>query len=304
MADIPYLEGNHPQIADFADVMDPTAGGDGVETISDDASFVAKWAAMWRDHDGGRWQDLMLEGGVLRNPLGDLSRDDLPGWMSGLVAGITNHEITALRWGSTEDGVLIEWLMTGQLGATPLEIRGVDRFTLKDGLIAEGVAYFDPAPFLARPAPAAPAESGVSARTFDIETFAREYDQAWQAKDPDAITARHAVDGTYQLHVAGLPAVDGRAAMRETFAASLANWRDLTFSFDRAFYGDRFYVWQSTISGVLTQPLALGAITLPANGERLSFRGIDVITIDDDGLISSKETHFDLVDAANQAGGS
>lgn len=93
----------------------------------------------------------------------------------------------------------------------------------------------------------------------------------------------------------------GRTALRETFAATLDNWKELGFTFERAFYGDHFYVWQSMLHGVLAQPLELGAVTVPANGAPLAFRGVDVIALDSDGLISSKETHFDLADAANQA---
>lgn len=166
----------------------------------------------------------------------------------------------------------------------------LDRFTLRDGLVVEGVAYFDPAPFRTP-----------SAGSRDIRAFAAEYDKAWQARDPDAIAAHHAEEGTYQLHVAGLPPVQGREAMRAAFAASLASWQTASFEFDKAFYGDSFFVWQSTMRGVLAQPLELGAVTIPANGATLSLHGVDVITLNPDGLIQAKETHFDLVAAANQA---
>ena len=134
----------------------------------------------------------------------------------------------------------------------------------------------------------------------DIERIAHEYDRAWNAKDPAAIVAMHAEDGTYRLHVAGSPELQGRDALRAAFRASIANWRELHFVLDRVLYGDGFYVWQSTLHGVLGKPLELGAVTVPATGARLDFTGLDVITVDDDGLIQSKETHFDLVAAANQ----
>jgi steroid delta-isomerase-like uncharacterized protein len=135
----------------------------------------------------------------------------------------------------------------------------------------------------------------------EIERFAREYDRAWNAKDVDAIVAMHAEDGTYRLHVAGSPGLQGREALRTAFATSIENWRELSFSFDRALYGESFYVWQSTLHGVLETPLELGAVSLPANGATIAMTGLDVITLNDDGLISSKETHFDLAAAANQA---
>jgi len=257
-----------------------------------EAQFVAAWTQMWDDHDGEFWPSLLRADGVLKNPFGVLTREELPGYMAGLVAGISDHQIHRLSWGPTNDGVLIEWLMTGQIGDRPLEVRGVDRFTLHDGLIVEGVAYFDPAPFLA---PASPTTG------FDVRAFAHEYDQAWQNRDPEAIVAHHAEHGSYQLHVAGLPAVTGRDAIRATFAASLAAWQEVSFSFDKAFYADGFFVWQSTMHGVLAEPLNLGAITIPANGRTLSLHGVDVITLNDDGLIQTKETHFDFVAAANQA---
>jgi ketosteroid isomerase-like protein len=46
--------------------------------------------------------------------------------------------------------VLIEWMATGTLPGGPIELRGADRYTLRDGKVAEGVAYFDPRPVLER----------------------------------------------------------------------------------------------------------------------------------------------------------
>lgn len=272
--------------------MGTTMGNSADASQHDGAAFVENWSQVWRDHDADRWVNLLHADGVLRNPFGELKRDDLPGYMAGLVSGIADHAISPLAWGTTPDGVLIEWLMTGRLGERPLEVRGVDRFTLRDGRIVEGVAYFDPAPFQA-PAPAPPA--------FDLREFAVAYDQAWQSRDPERIASHHAEDGTYQLHVAGLPAVEGRKALQATFAASLATWSDVSFTFDKAFYGDDFFVWQSTMHGVLAEPLTLGAVTIPADGKTLSLHGVDVISVDSSGLIASKETHFDFIAAANQA---
>jgi hypothetical protein len=38
----------------------------------------------------------------------------------------------------TADGVLIEWVNTGTLHGAPFELRGADRFTLRDGKAPEG----------------------------------------------------------------------------------------------------------------------------------------------------------------------
>ena len=135
----------------------------------------------------------------------------------------------------------------------------------------------------------------------DVEAIARDYDAAWNAKDLDAIVSSHAEDGTYRLHIAGAPAIRGRESIRAAFAASLDNWSDLSFDLERVLFGDGFYVWSSSLRGVLAKPLELGAVAIPANGARLAFRGVDVITLDERGLIESKQTYFDLVAAANQA---
>jgi hypothetical protein len=93
----------------------------------------------------------------------------------------------------------------------------------------------------------------------------------------------------------------GREALRAAFTVSLENWSEISFDFQQALYGERFYVWQSKLQGVLARPLALRAVTIEANGTRLQFIGCDVITLDNAGLIKSKETYFDVLAMANQA---
>jgi ketosteroid isomerase-like protein len=53
-----------------------------------------------------------------------------------------------LRWGETEDGVLIELHLSGHLGGRPVAWTTVDRILLEDGKIKERHAYFDPAPLV------------------------------------------------------------------------------------------------------------------------------------------------------------
>ncbi len=51
------------------------------------------------------------------------------------------------RWGATEDGVLIEFSLSGTAGGKPISWQAVDRFVLgEDGLATERVSYFDSAP--------------------------------------------------------------------------------------------------------------------------------------------------------------
>lgn len=51
------------------------------------------------------------------------------------------------RWGATEDGVLIEFTVSGLAGGRPISWSAVDRFVIgNDGLATERVTYFDSLP--------------------------------------------------------------------------------------------------------------------------------------------------------------
>jgi steroid delta-isomerase-like uncharacterized protein len=252
--------------------------------MSEVKEFVEQWSRIWAAHDGASWPELLHEGCVLRNPFGTVARADLPGYMANLVRGMPDHTLTATSWGETAGGVLIEWVMTGG----GVEITGADRFTLRDGRATDGVAYFDPTPMIA----------AMSPPKLPVEALAREYDAAWNAGDVDAIVARHAQDGSYHLHVAGAPVITGRQTLHKAFTAALANWRELSFEPVRVRCEERGYVWESTVRGVLERPLRLGAVTVPVTGTPLRFTGVDLVTLDQDGLISTKDTYFDILAAA------
>jgi SnoaL-like protein len=65
-----------------------------------------------------------------------------------IFAAIPDLRSELLRFAETEDGILIEHRLHGTLGRRPLEWIAVDRFILRDGLIAERRAYFDPLPLI------------------------------------------------------------------------------------------------------------------------------------------------------------
>ncbi len=51
------------------------------------------------------------------------------------------------RWGATDDGVLIEFTLSGTSGGRPISWDAVDRFVLReDGLATERINYFDSMP--------------------------------------------------------------------------------------------------------------------------------------------------------------
>jgi hypothetical protein len=66
-----------------------------------------------------------------------------------IFAAIPDLRSTVVRFGPTDDGILIEHTLRGTLGSRPLEWTAVDRFILRDdGLIAERRAYFDSLPLI------------------------------------------------------------------------------------------------------------------------------------------------------------
>ena len=111
---------------------------------SEAQSFVDNWLRVWRERDGHAYAELLHEDCVLENPISAIPRDELPKFVDSLLAIWPDHRIAATRWAATDDGVLIEWVATGTLPGGPIELRGADRYTLRDGKVAEGVAYFDP----------------------------------------------------------------------------------------------------------------------------------------------------------------
>ena len=94
--------------------------------------------------------ELLHEGCRPINPLSPTTREDLPGFFESVLANMPDIRAELpIRWAQTEDGsVLIEWVNAGTPDGSPIEIRGVDRYTLRDGKATEGYSYFDPRPFL------------------------------------------------------------------------------------------------------------------------------------------------------------
>jgi hypothetical protein len=65
-----------------------------------------------------------------------------------LFEAVPDLTVDVVRWGATEDGVLIEIRLHGTLGGRPLEWTAVDRLVVREGLIAARHSYFDPLPVI------------------------------------------------------------------------------------------------------------------------------------------------------------
>lgn len=61
---------------------------------------------------------------------------------------IPDLHATVRGWAAEGETVFIEFTLEGTLGGREVTAPAVDRFKLRDGMVAERVAYFDPAPML------------------------------------------------------------------------------------------------------------------------------------------------------------
>lgn len=128
-------------------------------TEQDVQDFVTRFAAAWAAGDGEAFLALWHPDGVLHSPLYDrpAAGKEL-GRLADLVRGTApDHVWQLLDWTSRGDVVVIEWQATRTAGGRRMDWRGVDKFRLRAGRIAEERVYFDTAHLRAARA-GAPAE--------------------------------------------------------------------------------------------------------------------------------------------------
>jgi ketosteroid isomerase-like protein len=136
-------------------------------TPTDAERFVEHWTEIWREFDTSRFPELFHPEGTLFHPTmrEPITSEQEPVYMEGLKALIPDLMLRPTRWGATEDGVLIEWKITGTLAGEPYEVVGADRFTLRGDRAIEGIAYFDTYPIWARLDPGMRRDSTLSELT-------------------------------------------------------------------------------------------------------------------------------------------
>ncbi len=133
----------------------------------------------------------------------------------------------------------------------------------------------------------------------DIEALIADYAAAWEARDADLIAPYHAEDGTFHLHSAAEP-VQGREAIRQTFAGLLTMFPDLTFVEQELISGDWGWVVRWRMSGTAAQPYPVGD-RVAEPGSHFEIDALDMITVAD-GKLTAKHTYLDWQDALNQLG--
>lgn len=113
------------------------------------ADFAARFGAYWRAPSVDGLDALLAPEVRLVAPMTPTTRTLAEGKRAfaailGLVPDLTG-EVHA--WGATEDGLLIEFTLSGSVAGVPVSWSAVDRILLDpDGLATERVSYFDTAP--------------------------------------------------------------------------------------------------------------------------------------------------------------
>jgi hypothetical protein len=123
-------------------------------------------------------------------------------------------------------------------------------------------------------------ELKTAATKLNIAAIAERYAAAWIAHDPAAILALHAPHSTYQAH-GRTGVVRGEDALRPEFTQIFERYPGFGVETHRLLLGERHW----TLDWTLTFE--------PPGKTRRGFRALDVVEVDDDGLVTRKDTFFD-----------
>jgi len=113
-------------------------------------TFVKAFEEAWRE-PATRFAKLFHPDGALyqQGMERPLRRDEIPDHIPRVLARFPDLTVTPIHWAVNGDVVLIEWSAARTFRGVRAQWQGASRFTLRDGLIIEEVAYFDTAPLRA-----------------------------------------------------------------------------------------------------------------------------------------------------------
>jgi steroid delta-isomerase-like uncharacterized protein len=133
----------------------------------------------------------------------------------------------------------------------------------------------------------------------DIERVLERYGAAWNGHDLDAIMAEHTPDSVFHLHAGG-PEAAGIQAVRDAFAATLAQWPDIHFAAEDIRTGADHATLRWTVTATLATPIELpDASTATPSGRQVRFDAVDVLVFED-GRIARKDTYVDSLSLQQQ----
>jgi steroid delta-isomerase-like uncharacterized protein len=116
-----------------------------VEDRLDAAEFVRRFEQAWGRSSADAIVELLADDVVLKQP----AMPDIVGKAAARKAftqvfdAFGDLTATVHRWAAEGNLVFIEFTLSGEFGGRPLSWPAVDRFLLRDGLIAERVNYAD-----------------------------------------------------------------------------------------------------------------------------------------------------------------
>jgi SnoaL-like domain len=124
----------------------------------------------------------------------------------------------------------------------------------------------------------------------NVAAIAERYAAAWLSHNPKAILALHAPGSTFQAH-GRTGAISGLDALRPEFAQIFERYPGFGVETHRLLLGERHW----TLDWTLTFQ--------PPGQSRRGFRALDVVEIDENGLVTRKDTFFDFAQfkAAHEA---
>ena len=115
------------------------------------AVFAEQFAAGWRaggpvDRFVEHFMPISAPDLMLTQPLAPPLRghSGLRRMAESLFAAMPDLRGEVLRWGPTDDGLIIELTLRGTIDGVPVEWTVADRIVLRNGLMVERHSYFDP----------------------------------------------------------------------------------------------------------------------------------------------------------------
>jgi hypothetical protein len=116
--------------------------------VADAADFAKRFAAYWQAPSIDGLDGLLAPDVYLRAPMTPTTRSLAEGKraFASLLRLVPDLAGVVHRWGPTEDGLLIEFTLSGTVSGVDLSWDAVDRIVLReDGLATARISYFDSA---------------------------------------------------------------------------------------------------------------------------------------------------------------
>jgi ketosteroid isomerase-like protein len=118
------------------------------QPMTDAAAFVERFETAWSRSNAAALGELLADNVVLIQPGMPSIRGKAEAHktFSRLFRLIPDLHVVVHRWAEGDHVLFIEFTLVGTFGGSEISWPAVDRFLLRDGLVAERVSYFDPMP--------------------------------------------------------------------------------------------------------------------------------------------------------------